>query len=110
MSKPLHSVRFPGESVQYRDARNELLRAEIALRKKIEQVAAMRRALPLGGEPQDYAFEEGSEELTDAQTVRSVRLAELFHPERDSLTPEGRGTDWHPRLEYPGTNLVRTRG
>ena len=50
--------RFPGESAQYRQARNALLAEEIELRRHIERVAAQRRALPPGGElPQDYLFE-----------------------------------------------------
>jgi len=42
-------VRFPGESAAYREARTALLEQEIALREKVEQVAAARRRLPLGG-------------------------------------------------------------
>ena len=50
--------RFPGESTQYREARNALLAEEIELRRHIERVAAQRRALPPGGAvPQDYRFE-----------------------------------------------------
>jgi predicted dithiol-disulfide oxidoreductase (DUF899 family) len=50
-------LRFPGESAQYRRARNALLAEEIELRRHIERVAAQRRALPPGGEvPQDYVF------------------------------------------------------
>jgi predicted dithiol-disulfide oxidoreductase (DUF899 family) len=52
-------TRFPGESGEYRSARNQLLEAEIELRRAIERVAAQRRALPRGGVvPQDYVFEE----------------------------------------------------
>lgn len=52
------SRRFPGESPQYRDARNALLAEEIELRRHLERVAAQRRALPPGGVvPQDYRFE-----------------------------------------------------
>jgi hypothetical protein len=43
---PLHSVRFPGESDSYRAARNDLLHQEVALRRSIEDVAALRRKLP----------------------------------------------------------------
>ena len=50
--------RFPGESTEYREARNALLAEEIELRRHIERVAAQRRALPPGGAvPQDYRFE-----------------------------------------------------
>jgi predicted dithiol-disulfide oxidoreductase (DUF899 family) len=54
------TVRFPGESASYRAARDELLAAERELRKQVEQVAQLRRKLPLSGALQeDYAFEEG---------------------------------------------------
>ena len=59
------AIRFPGESDEYRLARNRLLEAEIELRRAIERVAAQRRALPPGGGvPEDYVFEaaaDGSE-------------------------------------------------
>ncbi len=50
--------RVPGESAEYRVARNALLAEEIELRRHIERVAAQRRALPPGGVvPKDYLFE-----------------------------------------------------
>jgi predicted dithiol-disulfide oxidoreductase (DUF899 family) len=62
----LHDKRFPGESDEYRAARNALLQAEIDLRQQIEHVAALRRQLPEGGQvPEDYVFEEGAPDLTD---------------------------------------------
>jgi predicted dithiol-disulfide oxidoreductase (DUF899 family) len=67
-----HNFRFPNESAEYRDARNRLLEAEMALRRQIEAVAAQRRALPPGGlVPEDYIFEEGDD-------ARQVRLSEIF--------------------------------
>lgn len=85
-SQPIHSVRFPGESAAYREARNKLLEAEMALRKNIEEVAALRRKLPLGGEiPEDYVFEEGPENLSDSGNAHSVLMSELFSPGKDSL-------------------------
>jgi predicted dithiol-disulfide oxidoreductase (DUF899 family) len=72
-------VRFPGESDEYRRERNRLLDAEAGLRRAIEQVAAQRRALPLGGGvPDDYRFEaafDGGE----------VRFSELFDAGKDTL-------------------------
>jgi predicted dithiol-disulfide oxidoreductase (DUF899 family) len=51
-------TRFPGESAAYRRARTELLAEEIDLRRRIERVAEMRRALPPGGVvPEDYEFQ-----------------------------------------------------
>jgi|HubBroStandDraft_1064217.scaffolds.fasta_scaffold127768_2 predicted dithiol-disulfide oxidoreductase (DUF899 family) len=81
-----HSFRFPGETESYRRARNKLLQAEIDLRRRVEEVAALRRLLPLGGQiPEDYIFEEGSPDLNGTQTIRQVPLSELFQPGKDTL-------------------------
>jgi predicted dithiol-disulfide oxidoreductase (DUF899 family) len=71
VSKP-----FPNDSAEYRRARTALLAEEIELRRQIQRVAAQRRALPLGGEPPDYAFldEQG----------KTLRLADMFG-EHDTL-------------------------
>lgn len=70
-------VRFPGESDEYRAARNALLAEEIELRRRIEAVAAQRRNLPLGGlVKEDYRFTGAG---------GAVRLSELFAPGKDSL-------------------------
>lgn len=83
---PSHSFRFPGESNPYRSARNQLLQAEIDLRRRVEEVAALRRQLPLGGEiPEDYVFDEGPADLSAPPTVRQVSLSQLFQPEKDTL-------------------------
>jgi predicted dithiol-disulfide oxidoreductase (DUF899 family) len=80
------SFRFPGEDDPYRRARNRLLKAEIDLRRRVEEVAALRRQLPLGGEaPKDYVFEEGLADLNAPQTVQQVRLSQLFQPGKDTL-------------------------
>jgi predicted dithiol-disulfide oxidoreductase (DUF899 family) len=63
-------MNFPGESTQYREARDRLLQAEAELRRQTEAVAAMRRELPAGGVvPQDYVFDGAGGE---------VRFSELF--------------------------------
>lgn len=63
-------MNFPNENSAYRSARDDLLRAELALRRQIEEVAAKRRMLPPGGEvPADYVF-QGKE--------GPVRLSQLF--------------------------------
>src|SRR5580658_4915814 len=81
-----HSFRFPGETDSYRSARNQLLQAEVDLRRRVEGVAALRRQLPLGGQiPEDYVFEEGSGDLNDAHAVRQVSLSEMFQPGKDTL-------------------------
>jgi predicted dithiol-disulfide oxidoreductase (DUF899 family) len=83
---PSHSFRFPGESSSYRSARNQLLQAEIDLRRRVEEVAALRRQLPLGGEiPEDYVFDEGPADLNAPPTAGKVSLSQLFQPGRDTL-------------------------
>jgi len=85
MPESYHSERFPNESAEYRKARNGLLQAEMNLRNQLEEVAALRRKLPLGGGlKEDYVFDEGSSDLGDEQT-RQVRLSELFVPGKDTL-------------------------
>jgi predicted dithiol-disulfide oxidoreductase (DUF899 family) len=82
----LHAARFPGESRDYRKARNKLLRAEIDLRRRIEDVAALRRRLPPGGMvPEDYVFEEGVAGLDGAGGSKRVKLSELFVHDGASL-------------------------
>jgi predicted dithiol-disulfide oxidoreductase (DUF899 family) len=72
-------IQFPGESDEYRLARNQLLESEIELRRTIERVAARRRALPPGGAvPEDYVFEE-------ATGGGEVKFSELLAPGKDTL-------------------------
>jgi predicted dithiol-disulfide oxidoreductase (DUF899 family) len=79
----LHDTRFPGESEEYRRRRDELLQAELDLRRQVEAVAAQRRELPLGGEvATDHAFDEWDAAVGKA---RQVHLSELFAPGKDSL-------------------------
>jgi predicted dithiol-disulfide oxidoreductase (DUF899 family) len=87
MPEPLHTHRFPGESDAYRSARNELLQAEIDLRRNTEAVAALRRKLPLGGKvAQDYVFDEGSPDIeNNSAAAHQTRLSELFAPDKDTL-------------------------
>ena len=86
MSTASPALSFPQESPEYRKARNELLAAEIDLRRKIEAVAAARRKLPLGGQlAQDYLFDEGPSDLSAQGETRHTRLSELFDPGKDSL-------------------------
>jgi predicted dithiol-disulfide oxidoreductase (DUF899 family) len=83
---PSHSFRFPNEGDSYRSARNQLLQAEMDLRRRVEEVAALRRQLPLGGEiSEDYIFEEGPADLNAPPTVRQVSLSQLFQPGKDTL-------------------------
>ena len=48
--KILHHLAMPGEAAEYRAARNKLLAEEMALRRQIESVAGLRRALSAGGD------------------------------------------------------------
>ena len=75
-------VALPGESREYRAARDRLLEREIELRRAMEAVAALRRELPLGGSVEtDYVFDgEGAD-----GAPADVRLSELFEPGKDSL-------------------------
>jgi predicted dithiol-disulfide oxidoreductase (DUF899 family) len=76
------SIRFPGESAEYRAARDRLLEQEIEQRRAMEAVAEARRQLPLGGVvPEDYVFQGAGPDGAPAD----VRLSELFAPGRDSL-------------------------
>lgn len=73
---------FPGESTEYRAARDRLLEQEKELRRVTEAVAEARRALPPGGVvPEDYVF-EGAGPDGDAT---KVRFSDLFAPGKDSL-------------------------
>jgi predicted dithiol-disulfide oxidoreductase (DUF899 family) len=76
------SITLPGESPEYRAARNRLLEREIDLRRAMESVAAARRELPPGGHvPQDYAFRGAGADGAPSE----VRLSELFETGKDSL-------------------------
>jgi predicted dithiol-disulfide oxidoreductase (DUF899 family) len=75
-------VAFPGESSQYRAARDRLLQQEVELRRVTEAVAAARRELPLGGPVKlDYVFQGAGRDGAPTD----VRLSELFDPGKDSL-------------------------
>lgn len=87
-----NNAHFPNESLEYRQARNALLAEEIELRRHIERVAALRRALPAGGEiPVDYVFAgpNGAVRLSqlfgDKDTL--VIYSMMFGPERERACP-----------------------
>ncbi len=80
------AIRFPGETADYRKARDALLAAELELSNKQEEVARLRRKLPLGGEvSDDYVFHEGPDDLARDAPVREVKLSQLFAPRKDTL-------------------------
>jgi predicted dithiol-disulfide oxidoreductase (DUF899 family) len=76
------SISFPGESAEYRSARERLLLQELELRRATEAVAEARRRLPPGGViPEDYAFQG----IGADGAPTDVKLSELFTPGKDSL-------------------------
>jgi predicted dithiol-disulfide oxidoreductase (DUF899 family) len=99
------SITFPGESAEYRAARDRLLEQEIELRRAMERVAAARRELPPGGVvPEDYVFQGAG--VRGAPT--DVRLSELFAPERDSLVIYNFMFPRHEGDERPGPTHGQT--
>ena len=75
-------ITFPNESAEYRAARNALLQREVALRRKMEAVAAELRALPPGGAvPEDYLFDR----IGADGAPEKVRLSQLFGDGRDTV-------------------------
>ena len=83
---------FPNESAAYRQARNALLVAEIKLRRQLEQVAALRRRLPPGGEvKKDYRFEgeRGPATLADLFGDKDTLIiySYMFGPQRKNPCP-----------------------
>ena len=84
-------VRFPNENAEYRRARTALLAEEIELRRHIERVAEMRRALPPGGAVKNYRFtgEDGPADLEamfgGKQTL--VIYTFMYGPQRERPCP-----------------------
>jgi predicted dithiol-disulfide oxidoreductase (DUF899 family) len=99
------SVGFPGESAEYRAARDRLLGQEIELRRAMEAVASARRALPPGGAvTEDYVFRGKGADGAAAD----VRLSELFAPGKDSLVIYSFMFPRDPGDERPGPAAGRT--
>ncbi len=87
-----NGARYPNESEAYRRARTTLLAEEIELRRHIERVAELRRALPPGGEVRkDYRFEGEQGPVSfkglfgDKHTL--VIYSYMFGPQRKELCP-----------------------
>jgi len=87
-----NKAHFPNESAEYRRARNALLAEEIELRRAIERVAELRRALPNGGEiPKDFELsgEKGSVRLSDlfGDKDRLLVYSMMYGPQRKGPCP-----------------------
>jgi predicted dithiol-disulfide oxidoreductase (DUF899 family) len=87
-----NGVRFPNESNEYREGRDALLAEEIELRRHIERVAALRRALPPGGEvTKGYRFESEDGPVTFAEMFGNKQTlaaySYMFGPERKRPCP-----------------------
>jgi predicted dithiol-disulfide oxidoreductase (DUF899 family) len=101
------SVSFPGESAEYRAARERLLEREVELRRAMESVAAARRELPPGGRvPEDYVFQGAGPDGEPAD----VPLSKLFAPGRDSLAVYSFMFPRDPGDERPGPATGETAG
>ena len=99
------AVAFPGESAEYRTARNLLLEHEIELRRAMEAVAEARRRLPPGGVvPEDYVFQA---QRPDGRPDR-VRLSELFAPGKNSLVIYSMMFPRDPLDDSPGPKSGQT--
>lgn len=101
------SVTFPGESTEYRAARDRLLQDEMELRRAMEAVAAARRELPPGGVlSEDYVFEGAG----DDGAPTKIRFSELFAPGKDSLVIYSMMFPRDPGDERPGPESGETAG
>jgi predicted dithiol-disulfide oxidoreductase (DUF899 family) len=87
-----NKAHVPNESADYRSARQALLVEEIELRRHIERVAELRRALPPGGEVvKNYLFEgeQGKARFADLfgdkQTLAIYSY--MFGPQRQAPCP-----------------------
>ncbi len=99
------AVAFPGESAEYRAARDRLLEQEIELRRAMEAVAEARRRLPPGGVVlQDYVFQAQGPGGGPAE----VRLSELFAPGKDSLVIYSMMFPRDPGDDRPGPDRGQT--
>jgi predicted dithiol-disulfide oxidoreductase (DUF899 family) len=99
------SITFPGESGEYRAARDRLLDQEIELRRAMEALAAARRELPPGGRvPHDYTFQGAA---ADGAPI-DVRLSELFSPGKDSLVIYNFMFPRDPHEDSPGPDSGET--
>jgi predicted dithiol-disulfide oxidoreductase (DUF899 family) len=99
------TITFPGESPEYRAARDRLLTQEIDLRRAMEAVAVARRELPPGGlVAEDYVFDG----LNANGAPAKVRLSELFASVKDALVIYNFMFPRHPQDDRPGPSKGTT--
>jgi predicted dithiol-disulfide oxidoreductase (DUF899 family) len=87
-----NQAHYPNESAEYRAARNALLAEEIELRRHVERVAAMRRALPPGGQiEKDFEFisEAGPTRLSSLFGGKNTLMiySMMYGPQRKGPCP-----------------------
>jgi predicted dithiol-disulfide oxidoreductase (DUF899 family) len=87
-----NKAHFPNESAEYRGARQTLLAEEIELRRHIERVAELRRALPRGGEvKKNYLFEGENGKASFADLFEGKQTlaiySYMFGPQRQAPCP-----------------------
>jgi len=71
----MSELRYPNETREYREARDQLLKEEKELVDRVKAVAAKRRQLPLGGRlKEDYVFQWA----TEGKVGQRVKFSELF--------------------------------
>jgi predicted dithiol-disulfide oxidoreductase (DUF899 family) len=93
------NIAFPGESAEYRAARDRLLEKEIELRRVMEAVSVLRRELPPGGLiPEDYVFDG----LGPGGVPAKFKLSDLFAPGKDSLVVYNFMFPRYPKDDRPG--------
>jgi predicted dithiol-disulfide oxidoreductase (DUF899 family) len=98
-------IEYPGESAEYRAARDRLLEQEIELRRSMEAVALARRELPPGGVvPADYVFQGAGADGVPTD----VTMSELFAPGKDSLVIYSFMFPRDPSDERPGPAYGQT--
>src|SRR6201995_1027052 len=98
-------IQFANEWTDYRKSRDELLDAEIALRRQMQSVADQRRALPPGpAVKEDYAFDGLGADGNPAK----IKLSQLFRDGTDTLLIYHYMFPRHPQEKRPGTSEGRT--
>jgi predicted dithiol-disulfide oxidoreductase (DUF899 family) len=101
-------VNLKDETKEYRNLRDQLLEAEIALKDQTERVAVLRRKLLAGPLVEtDYIFREGPTDIHDESPAnfRDVRLSELFAPGKDSLIVDHMMCGPNDKLPCPICNM-----